>query len=256
MNNEEFLKEIKVTDEIVLSDLYEAIDDELNKPKSKQNSQIIIELSQTICEIEGVEATNEEVENGKVRILSKIDSNIPVKKRILKVIPSIAAGAAAVFILNVFTIHAFNVSIFPKLYERANGGIVIYFDQDKIETEENLNFIRNKCQEYGINELIPTYFPNGYSLSILNDEHKVLRFSLEKENIKINLLYKRNNKSNIIIPSDTGDCSEEVYNDHPFLISKEDDQYRAVTLSGNWIFKFTSYDLDYKEAQKIIKSLI
>lgn len=256
MNNEEILKELKITDDIMLSELYEALNDELSKPESKQNHKIIIELSKAICEIKGDDLTDAEVENGKEKILSKINNRTPVSKRLFKIFMSVAASTAAVFILNVFTVNAFNVSIFPKLYERANGSIVIYFDQDRMVTEEIIKIIDQKCIEHNIYEFLPSYLPNGYSLEILNEDNNHLRFCLTNNNKKINISYLINTQMKSVgIPSDEGFFYEENINGTQFTISTEDDQYRAIANTENVIFRFTSYYVGDNESKKIIKSL-
>lgn len=255
MEHEEMLKGLRSTDDILLADLYEALDDELSKPKSKRNYKDIIELSRAICDLKGIEVTDEELEIGKTKILSKTKINTPVKK-IIRVISSLAACTVVAFFINMFTVNAFNTSIFPIFYEKNDGSIVLHFDRDKIQTEENLKLIRNKCDEYSITELIPTYLPNGFKIVNTSYDDKVLSFRLTKDEIKINIYYDfYNGNGSLGIPSDKGKSEEKIIGNHTFLISNEDGQYRAIAISSNYHLLFTSHNLGFDEAEKIIRSL-
>ena len=256
MDNNDLLKRIMELDTEMLQDLNDELDKELSKPYDKWDEQKIIELTRAITEIKGITLTEESMKIGEKAILAKLDNKAPKRRKVIKTLSTVAACLVAVVVLNQGIAYAFDVKMFPKLYEVVDGAIVIHMDQDRKETQQILNDIKEKCNEYGINTLIPTYLPEGYAIEILEYRDNNLTVHLKKDNTKINIYYKFNiNSGTLGIPSDEGNFTETIINGHEFLISTEDNQYRAVSIEKNFIFLFTSHNLDYSEAEKMVNSL-
>ncbi len=256
MDSKDFFERLDDIDNMLLNDLDKALKAELNKPRNKINAKKIIELSNAIADIKGYTPSEEDVKRSTEAILAKLDNKVPKRRKVIKTLSTAAACLVAVVVLNQGIAYAFDVKMFPKLYEVVDGAIVIHMDQDRKETQQILNEIKEKCNEYGITTLIPTYIPEGYAIEILEYRDNNLTIHLKKDNTKINIYYKFNVGSGTLgIPSDEGNFTETIINGHEFLISTEDNQYRAVSIENNFIFLFTSHDLDYSKAEKIINSL-
>jgi len=256
MDKNEFIEKLADLDDEILSELNEELDEELNKTMKNRDERKIIELSNAIADIKGYTPSEEDVKRNTEAILAKLDNKVPKRRKVIKTLSTAAACLVAVVVLNQGIAYAFDVKMFPKLYEVVDGAIVIHMDQDRKETQQILNEIKEKCNEYGITTLVPTYLPEGYAIEELDYIGNDFRIRLRKDNIKINIYYKfYNGKGTFGVPSDEGNYQDIIINGHNFLISTEDNQYRAVSIENNFIFLFTSHDLDYSEAEKIINSL-
>lgn len=256
MDNSNLRKLLMDLDEEMLDELNEELDNELSKPCDLWDEQKIIELTRTITEIKGITLTEEDMKSGEKAILAKLDNKVPKRRKVIKTLSTAAACLVAVVVLNQGIAYAFDVKMFPKLYEVVDGAIVIHMDQDRKETQQILSEIKGKCNEYGITTLIPTYLPENYTVTELDYIDNDLNIRLKKDDVKINIYYEFYSVQGTFgVPSDEGNVHEAMLNGHPFLISTEDNQYRAVSITEKFRFVFTSHNLDYSEAEKILSSL-
>jgi len=256
MDSKDFFERLDDIDNMLLNDLDKALKAELNKPRNKINAKKIIELSNAIADIKGYTPSEEDVKRNTEAILAKLDNKVPKRRKVIKALSTAAACLVAVVVLNQGIAYAFDVKMFPKLYEVVDGAIVIHMDQDRKETQQILSEIKGKCNEYGITTLIPTYLPENYTVTELDYIDNDLNIRLKKDDVKINIYYEFYSVQGTFgVPSDEGNVHEAMLNGHPFLISTEDNQYRAVSITEKFRFVFTSHNLDYSEAEKIINSL-
>ncbi len=256
MDKNEFIEKLADLDDEILSELNEELDEELNKTMKNRDERKIIELSNAIADIKGYTPLEEDVKRNTEAILAKLDNKVPKRRKVIKTLSTAAACLVAVVVLNQGIAYAFDVKMFPKLYEVVDGAIVIHMDQDRKETQQILSEIKGKCNEYGITTLIPTYLPENYTVTELDYIDNDLNIRLKKDDVKINIYYEFYSVQGTFgVPSDEGNVHEAVLNGHPFLISTEDNQYRAVSITEKFRFVFTSHNLDYSEAEKILSSL-
>ncbi|HRU98482.1 MAG TPA: hypothetical protein P5092_13740 [Ruminococcus sp.] len=256
MDKNEFIEKLADLDDEILSELNEELDEELNKTMKNRDERKIIELSNAIADIKGYTPSEEDVKRSTEAILTKLDNKVPKRMKVIKTLSTAAACLVAVVVLNQGIAYAFDVKMFPKLYEVVDGAIVIHMDQDRKETQQILSEIKGKCNEYGITTLIPTYLPENYTVTELDYIDNDLNIRLKKDDVKINIYYEFYSVQGTFgVPSDEGNVHEAMLNGHPFLISTEDNQYRAVSITENFRFVFTSHNLDYSEAEKILSSL-
>ncbi|MBR6982742.1 MAG: DUF4367 domain-containing protein [Ruminococcus sp.] len=256
MDKNEFIEKIADLDDEILSELNEELDEELNKTMKNRDERKIIELSNAIADIKGYTPSEEDVKRNTEAILAKLDNKVPKRRNVIKALSTTAACLVAVFVLNQGIAYAFDVKMFPKLYEVVDGAIVIHMDQDRKETQQILSEIKTKCAEYDISSPIITYLPEGFVLTKLEYQDNGLTIWLDKGDVRVSMIYVFNVKGgNVGLPSDEGNVEEKVINGKPYLISMEDNQYRALYVSDKFIFNYTSLGLDYQEAENMVNSL-
>ena len=256
MDKNEFIEKLADLDDEILSELNEELDEELNKTMKNRDERKIIELSNAIADIKGYTPSEEDVKRSTEAILAKLDNKVPKRRKVIKTLSTVAACLVAVVVLNQGIAYAFDVKMFPKLYEVVDGGIVIHMDQDRKETQQILNEIKIKCAEYDISSPIITYLPGGFALTKLEYQDNGLTIWLDKGDVRVSMIYVFNvHGGNVGLPSDEGNVEEKVINGKPYLISMEDNQYRALYISDKFVFNYTSLGLDYQEAEKMVNSL-
>ena len=256
MDSKDFFERLDDIDNMLLNDLDKALKAELNKPRNKINAKKIIELSNAIADIKGYTPSEEDVKRSTEAILAKLDNKVPKRRKVIKTLSTAAACLVAVVVLNQGIAYAFDVKMFPKLYEVVDGAIVIHMDQDRKETQQILSEIKTKCAEYDISSPIITYLPEGFALTKIDYKYNTLKIWLDKGDIRVSMIYVFNvNGGNVGLPSDEGNVEEKVINGKPYLISMEDNQYRALYVSDKFVFNYTSLGLDYQEAENMVNSL-
>ncbi len=256
MDKNEFIEKLADLDDEILSELNEELDEELNKTMKNRDERKIIELSNAIADIKGYTPSEEDVKRSTEAILAKLDNKVPKRRKVIKTLSTAAACLVAVVVLNQGIAYAFDVKMFPKLYEVVDGAIVIHMDQDRKETQQILSEIKTKCAEYDISSPIITYLPEGFALTKIDYKYNTLKIWLDKGDIRVSMIYVFNvNGGNVGLPSDEGNVEEKVINGKPYLISMEDNQYRALYVSDKFVFNYTSLGLDYQEAENMVNSL-
>ena len=259
MKNEDIIRTQLLNDmnADMLNDLKALLKEETSKPGSKWDIDRITELSSAIAELSGAESANaEQIETVK----RKYAESAGKKKTICCRIASVAACLAVVLLLNQWSLSALGMNGFKAAYYYTIGSMKI--GEKPVETESSDHYgIRTKCSEYGINHPIPSYIPEGFELFEIVEDNKRIIFNFEKSNDstseyeRIYIAYVMDyNDNDTIIPSDLKNFKESYINGETFLIGMEDNQYRAVWTDDNYLFYLSTLNVDYSEADKILKS--
>ena len=158
--------------------------------------------------------------------------------------------------------------MFSAAYKIVKGGITIDMNVgEKIDlsvTDDDPYGMKAKCAEYDMYPLTPTYIPEGFELTKLQDDINSvvtnLIFHYEKDDIILNFnftMYKDGREiPSIGLPTDTYNIVEEQINGHKMYILKEDNQFTATFLEENIVYLITAIDCNYDECQKVIESLV
>lgn len=266
MDNDSLREKLNLLDEELLSDLQSELDNEICKSRRKIDTDKISELSNVINDIEDCQYSDEEIEIQKKLLFERLekDKRNHWKYSIKRKMSVITACAVLIVGLNTLSIKALGVNAFTEIYQLTKGGITFLLDKsldnrDRSDSDEDVEIpfgMKESCAEYGINTLIPTYIPDGFELTKKIEKSNALKFSFSNDDKLININYIFDvDKGNFFIPSDEHNVEILGVNGIQFTVSTEDNQYRAVTINDDFIFLFTSYDLDYNEAERIICSL-
>ncbi len=266
MDNDSLREKLNLLDEELLSDLQSELDNEICKSRRKIDTDKISELSNVINDIEDCQYSDEEIEIQKKLLFERLekDKRNHWKYSIKRKMSVITACAVLIVGLNTLSIKALGVNAFTEIYQLTKGGITFLLDKsldnrDRSDYDEDVEIpfdMKESCAEYGVTTLIPTYIPDGFELIKDIKQGDSIKYAFIKDDMKINFYYLFDNENgSVCIPSDEHNVETLSINGTRFVVSKEDNQYRAVSIADDFVFIFTSYDLDYGEAERIICSL-
>ena len=261
------MKNLDAIDKQMADELRAELASECSKPSDEWDLEKIRELSEVICEIEGIAPDSEELSSARKRAIDRINAEKPgIRHRKIKRFTAVAACLAVAFVGADLTSHrVLGQGVLPAGYQAVMGGIHTYFDgsDGTPDPHENIYYdiMKEKIDEYGLDVMIPTYIPEGFELDDIDCNSTRLRFMFSKINHvkteKIIISYYSLNDENIggfEIPSDTREVSEVEINSHHFNIIQEDQQLKAWCIEQNVITHFDSYDLPYEAADDILYS--
>ena len=250
-------------------ELQEQLMEELNKPVSEQDFDLIEDLTETIAILDGTEQfIGKRTELG----ISKVKQNIQYQKRRKRKFRRkwIAACACVVLIgSNIFSYTAYGMNAFSAAYQFYKGGFVIDFSKQKNITVADDNpyaeDMKKICSEHDIDALLPTKMPEGFSPTnnygeyIDLDELSVLSFYFQNGSKKLIIRYSKIKSDETGIPlgisSDHHNISEQSINGTVITISKEDGQYTAAFMIDEIQYTFYAEGIDYDYCQIILHSI-
>lgn len=254
----------------MISDLQQALDEELKKPETERDINKITEITDMLFSLtsQGNEQVSKSMSASKKQLFKTIGIKQPSdRKRSIKRTVSVAAACIAVILTaNIVTLNVFGQNVFSSIYHMSKGSIYIDIDQSVTGTntsESDPYGIKAKCAEYGFFPETPDYIPEGFSFDevLIHDD---------KDDVNINFIYKRGKKQlNFIykycisdawlnqpigIPTDTYNVTEEDVNGHTIYVLREDNQYSAYFLDKRIRYGMYGRDLDYEECEKVLRS--
>ena len=252
------------------SELREMLDRELSKPDKQIDYGLVDRLTTSVLEAEGRKRLAVDVDAK----LDKFRNRVSERNRkffLPKWAVSLSVACAVLFCANCISVLAWSMNIFKALVDFVQGGVLIGFEDRQEEsvielpTSENDKYgIREKCAEYGVYPLVPEYLPDGFQLSdiTIDDENTftLLVFSYVSGKRKISISYTKYHDSkdipSILVPSDTHNITEKEINGQTMYILEEDNQFTATFLKNDIMYLIFTDRLEYKENDKIIKSLV
>ena len=192
-----------------------------------------------------------------------------VRRRI--VLAAVCACIMLVIGANAWSLHATGVGLLSRTYRFSSKSFS--FDLSDTDKYASLDIgeqgdpygIRAECEKHGFSPLVPQYRPEGYAL---------IETAYKPTNIRQYVFFTFKNRKKIIsmsyyyypdsdniqtkgwgFPSDTHNVSELVINGVTVTVSQEDLQYRAMFLLNNTIYSFGTKEIDYAEAEQILRSM-
>ncbi len=252
------------------SELREMLDRELSKPDKQIDYGLVDRLTTSVLEAEGRKRLAVDVDDE----LDKFRNRVSERNRkffLPKWAVSLSVACAVLFCANCISVSAWSMNIFKALVNFVQGGVLIGFEDRQEEsvielpTSENDKYgIREKCAEYSVYPLVPEYLPDGFQLSdiTIDDENTftLLVFSYVSGKRKISISYTKYHDSkdipSILVPSDTHNITEKEINGQTMYILEEDNQFTATFLKNDIMYLIFTDRLEYKENDKIIKSLV
>ncbi len=271
MNNNKLLLNISnVTeaDKQLLNELQIQLDNELKKPVTQQNFDLIDEITETICEIRKENEFIEAKSRSGIEYLKKQTEPVCKKSKLKKWCTILGSCVAVVLVLNVASISAFGKNVFSTAYQIVKGGINIDMDKEEaieLSAESDDPYgMKAKCAEYDMYPLTPTYIPEGFELvNLFEEKNEVFAhiiFQYKDSGIKLNFdfcQYKEGEEIPPIgIPTDTYNIMEKKVNGRTMYILKEDNQFTATFQEDNMVYVVSAIDCNYDECQKVIESLV
>ena len=255
--------------ELSINELENLLNKEMKKPAFLINSSLIENITNTICSKKGVSAAtvdNNEISDMVNKIIDENRNHVKLKHRIAY---RITACAMALFIcLNVYTVSAYNENIFSFLVEFTKGGVLVQFNESQEEeiiipvSPDDPYGIIAKCKENGIENIeTPHYLPEGFILTEFeadnDDFSKYVHFTYKngKQFIFLNFEeYHDGLPEKTGIPSDEHNITEIKINEHPAIMSREDNQMIVICQYDNKSNDIFAQDVPYDECDKIINS--
>ena len=271
MTKNELLKRMKDTnpDREFMEELQNQLNDELCKPVSEQDYDMIDELTEAISILNGSDKMiKQRSGTGIQQIFTRIR---PQKKRkqIRQVITRVAVACAVVIIsINIWSYSAYGMNAFSAAYQMLNGGIRVDLtvQDDSVPVADNQfeEEMRSICQEHGIKALIPKYIPAGFTKDEFIDYYGTdlsnnLYFYFKKEKTNLSLQIQIYNEDSeitpVMIPSDTQQVTEQTIQGNLIRVFKEDQEYRALFMIDRTQYLLYANRLDYDECQRVLQSM-
>ena len=256
-NLKDFINEIEQTG---IADIESELDAEMSKPSGERDLCRIRELIDVLEELRG--APNETAT--RRRIVSEVTSEIPsIRRRRIKRFTAAAACLAVAFVgADLTSRQALGQGVLPAGYHAVMGGIHTFLDggDGTPDPHENsyYDLMKEKIDEYGLDVMIPTYIPEGFELSHIDESASGISFFYEHGQKTMVIIYHMINESNcgksLVIPSDTRDVSEKEINGHLFYIIKEDQQLKAWCIDNDSYIHFDTQDVPYSTSEEVLYS--
>lgn len=259
----------KSADRKMIQELRDMLDQEVQKPCSKRNYELISELTEAITNGTVPETEFEaEVQNG-IRL---IESKHPVHP-VRKYIKAVTAACIVVILLagaNLWAIRATGSNLFGLVYAVFTDRFEVQFPESTLTSDvrpqtDDPYGIRAACEEQGFSPLIPGYIPDGFVQEHLEhsgtETRPVISTVFHRGSSKISLHYTylpdQTDLSNwqFGIPSDEQNISELEINGTIITVSKEDAQYTAMFLTDRTLYVLFTQDLEESESERILRSM-
>lgn len=272
MNRNELLEYMRNSnpDQDFLDELQQQLTDELAKPVSEQDYDLIDELTEAISVLNGTEEQiRTTAEAGIQKVTDKISHRAKHNKVRRIAWKTAAVCASLIVLLNIWTYSVYGINAFSAAYQMLNGGInvdlTVQDDSDPTAANRFEEDMRSVCAEYGLDALIPKYIPDGFTKKeVFSSYHQTtsfqeLSFHFEKGKSKIIFQVQSYNEGSdiqpVLIPSDSQQFTEQTIQGNLIRVFKEDQEYRAVFLIGRTQYLLYANKLDYDECQRILQSM-
>jgi len=259
------MKDLDAIDKQMADELRAELANECSKPSDEWDLDKIRELSEVICEIEGIAPDSEELSSARKRAIDRINAEKPsIRHRKIKRFTAVAACLAVAFVGADLTSHrVLGQGVLPAGYQAVMGGIHTYLDgsDGTPDPHENIYYdiMKEKIDEYGLDVMIPTYIPEGFELDKIKESSSSLGFSFIRKDEKVFVDYYLVNDMNRVgslgIPTDTRDVYETTVNGHKFYTIKEDQQLKAWSVERSVVTLVNTYNMNYSLSDVILLSL-
>ena len=146
MNNNNLLHNISnitEADRQLLNELQTQLDNEMKKPVTQQNFDLIDEITETICEIRKENEFIVAKSRSGIEYLKKQTEPVCKKSKLKKWCTILGSCVAVVLALNVASISAFGKNVFSTAYQIVKGGINI--DMSKEIPVTIKPYVTDKC---------------------------------------------------------------------------------------------------------------
>ncbi len=247
-----------------LNELQQLLQAEFRKPTDDQDTEIIREITQAICELTGEEAS---IGAYKAECIAEMNAKYKRRKiRMLKPLVACCAGVVLLLGINSGVQMTFGMNLISAVQHFVKGGVSVQLDSQTVielpTSADDVYGMKAKCEEYGFTPLTPAYLPDGFTLQHLSENEnskssKVL-FYYKNNDIILNFHFSHYNAAADIplvgIPTDTYAVEKEEINGITMLTLKEDDQFTAVFLYENTVYRVYAQDLNYDECYKVAAS--
>lgn len=269
-NNRDFLDKI---DQTLSAELKESIKEEASKRHPDYDK--LAELTDMLSELD-----NDDHEEEIIKTIDRVMEESPSvsRNRIVRHLVPFAVSVLLLVGVNQISLVSYGENIFSRIYHITNKGIVIHLDEkehispteSQFHTVETLELptaegdpygIVNKCAEYGIYPLTPSYIPSGFRLVDIETENnanvKAVRFAFKRNNQTIDIEYAqyKSNKMAVEIPTDSTNIIEKEVSGHVFTIICENDSRKAFCSDEQMLYGIFTTGLDSGEADRILYSL-
>ncbi len=242
---------------------------ELEKPLSSQDFDRVDALIQTIEHINGEEYASKDItEQGIASLNQRIARERRKQIRIFKW----AAACACAFILvsNIWSYKAYGMNAFSAAYQILNGGLTIDFSKTDSSVAESGNpykeEMENKCQEYNIDALIPSYIPTGfmptdnYGKGYSTENELVIFFCFKNKNAALTINIVQYSDPNAIPPlgiaTEQYNMIEQDINDVHVQINKHGKQYNAAFMINNTRYLLSADSVDFDDCYRVLLSML
>lgn len=233
INEDDYVKPVS-RDELVAE-----LDDEIDK--SEPDIDFIRETMQSILECDGAEIDESDTDKLVKELVAEAKRHniVTKRKRNIRFGRLVAVASAASIVLIGAGVASDNLGghrLSTAVVKYFKGGVGIYVDENiiNLQTSEGDPYgIKSKCQEYGMEVMVPEYIPDGFVLTNIKDyimyDSKNIKFNYQNNDMKINISYKKslNDSEFFIMPTDTYNVSEEKINGKTIYVLREDNQFTA-----------------------------
>ena len=264
MTQQELIAYALQDDTAELNELQQLLQTELEKPVEEQDTEMIREITQAICELTGEEAS---IGAYKAECVAEVNAIYKRRKiRMLKPLVACCAGVVLLLGLNSGVQMTFGMNLISAVQHFVKGSVSVQLDSQTVielpTSADDVYGMKAKCEEYGFTPLTPTYLPEGFTLQHLSENESSksskVRFYYKNDDIILNFHFSHYNAAADIplvsIPTDTYEVEKEEINGITILTLKEDNQFTAVFLYENIVYRVYAQDLNYDECYKIISS--
>ncbi|MGN0607263.1 MAG: DUF4367 domain-containing protein [Oscillospiraceae bacterium] len=257
---------------LTVNELENLLNKELKKPAMLINSELVENLTDTLCAKEGLDITPTTDEEISKMVQNIINNEGKIVRKKQSNICKIAACVATLLIgLNTYTVSAYNENIFSFAIQYMKGGVLVNFNKEQEETKISLSLssddpygIKAQLEEVGLENFeIPYYLPDGFVLNEFEHDDNNLRnylcFVFRNGKQLINLTFEEYHNENQVpenigIPSDEYNISEIEICGHTAVMSREDNQMNVLCAYGKKEFGIFTQDVPYDECDKILNS--
>lgn len=270
MTNEELLYLMQHTDadKEFLDELQNTLQAELEKPVEKRDFALIEDLSKTISEIRGTEATISARSDAGISRLNQYFSNRETGGRPIRIRYLIAAVCAIVLITsNVLSYSVFGMNAFSAAVQLKDGEIKISFQESNVSNIESYaEEILAVCKNNGFIPIVPHYFPAG--MKPTDDWGSVSNYNLWEEIIfslkykKSSLIFQyRNIKEteyvpDIGVPTDSYKLSEEsICGTTVYFFQQNKEEFNALFIIDQVQYFIYTDGLEEIEFRKVLYSM-
>lgn len=273
VDKEKLQKQLVDIETEILSDLKNALAEEMGKPLGERDENLVSEL-ETMISQEEEEIVSASKNRSLEAVMKMLDEQKNSKRAnhilLYKRLSAAAACVLMLFGLNYASTKTFGQNMFSAGYKLVTGAIVI--SPERLINDTGISDftsatdpygMKAKCAEYGFFPDTPSYIPDGFVLDdILEDSSETsddVIFYYKKGKIKLNIQFI-NFKSgteipSIGIPTDTYNIVEEEVNGRKTQILNEDSQFTSIFIENRIEHTIFAEGLDYDECYKVLESL-
>lgn len=260
-------------DSEIRAELEQALDAELAKPEDEIDFELITELSETLCTINGI--SNVELGRRQEKCIARLFPKQNWQKHMVNkwIKPLVVCMVAASTLLLVASLQmrSLGVDLIPEIVEVADGSALLLLDGSRnahlqpAQGQGDPLGIADDLEALGIPAFVPSYAPDGVEKDQCTFENSMNQskisawYNFDKGRFMFSATMVHDSESLDSawgMPTETYQLKSQECNGIYMITLEEEDRYQAVFVVNHTRYHFFAYGVDFAVCRSIVQSIM